>query len=785
MPHFKKNVQRRSCPRLPASRGPADSRKASHRIHYDRLEQRDLLAAYLPGELLIQFEDFADGSLRESVRAQIAGSLLEQIQTGAMTDAGQGILERVRLGNHQSIESAIAQLQGIPGVKYAEPNWVYTSTSVSNDTYYLSGQLWGMYSNDSPAAVGPAGTTNQYGSQAEEAWNAGYLGSNDVYIGVIDEGIQYTHPDLAGNVWTNPFDPVDGIDNDGNGRIDDSQGWDFFSNDRTVYDGTGDDHGTHVAGTIGARGGNGAGVAGVNWNVTMISTKFLGPNGGSTSGAIQALDYLTDLKVRHGLNIVATNNSWGGGGFSQGLLDAITRAANQGILFVAAAGNSALNNDTSSSYPSNYNTTAGAGYDAVIAVASITSTGGLSSFSNYGANNVDLGAPGSGVVSTVPSNSYASYSGTSMATPHVSGAIALYAAAFPGSTAAQLRSVLLNNTTATSSLSGRTVTGGRLDLSKMFGSTPVQPSLSINDVTANEGNSGNTAFVFTVSLTSASTNSITVNYTTANGTASAGSDYQSASGTLTFAPGETSKTISVSVFGDTSLESAETFAVNLSGAVNATLGDSSGTGTIENDDVPPPSTLSVADVSGPENGGSLTFAISLSSASSSSVTVSYATANGTAKAGNRQDYLSRSGSLTFAPGETSKTVSVTLRNDTRVEGDEYFFLNLSNASGATIADSQGLGTIEDDDQGSSGFQSPVDPAGIDWTTLLGVTPIGLEAELLALPPEQSGVSLRRSTSPSNETFADIRFDRNPAELPEGTLSVDDWFAVGGEWWNND
>jgi subtilisin family serine protease len=675
------------------------------KFNYEVLEDRAMLAAYVPGELLIQFDNSADATLRANARAVVSGNLVEQIQTSAMANSGQGILERVSLGRGISLELAMDQLNSMSGVRYAEPNWLYSTTAVSDDTNYLNGQLWGMYSDDSPAVVGPAGTTNLYGSQAEEAWNAGHIGSNDVYIGVIDEGIQFTHPDLAANVWSNPYDPVDGVDNDGNGKIDDSQGWDFFSNDRTVYDGTGDDHGTHVAGTIGAKGGNGIGVAGVNWNVKMISTKFLGPTGGSTTGAIQALDYLTDLKTRHGLNIIATNNSWGGGGFSQGLLDAITRAANQGILFVAAAGNSTSNNDVTGSYPSNYNTTSGAGYDAVIAVASITSTGAISSFSSYGATTVDLGAPGSSVNSTLPSNTYGSYSGTSMATPHVTGAIALYAASNPGSTASQLRTALLSNTTATTSLNGKTVTGGRLDISKMFNATPALPTLSVNDVTVVEGNSGTSTATFTVNLSAASTSTVTVNFATTDGTATDPTDYQTTSGTLTFAPGQTSQTFSVTILGDTVVEPNETFTVGLSAPTNATIADASGTGTINNDDTASAGTLSINNVSGPENVTPLVFTVTLSSPSASPVTVNFATANGSAKGGggSRADFRNTSGTLTFTPGQTSKTVSIVIVNDTRDEVDENFFVNLSSAVGASISDSQGVGTIVDDDPGNQGF----------------------------------------------------------------------------------
>ena len=316
---------------------------------------------------------------------------------------------------------------------------------------------------------GDAGTpANAYGSQASEAWAAGHTSCGNVVIGVIDEGIYFNHEDLAANIWTNPYDPVDGVDNDGNGYVDDVRGWDFDGNSNNINSGgANDDHGTHVAGTIAGVGGNGKGVAGVCWSgVKLISGKFLGRRGGSTANAIKAIDYFTDLKTRHGLNIVATNNSWGGGGFSQALQDAITRAGNAEILFIAAAGNDAYDNDATASYPSNYPNA------NVIAVASTTSTGGLSSFSQWGRTTVDLGAPGSGIWSTVPKSSkgalvsgYASYNGTSMATPHVTGAAALYASTRPGSTAAQIKAAILDATVPTPSLQNKTVTGGRLNVS--------------------------------------------------------------------------------------------------------------------------------------------------------------------------------------------------------------------------------------------------------------------------------------------------------------------------------
>jgi PKD repeat protein len=278
----------------------------------------------------------------------------------------------------------------------------------------------------------------------------------------------YTHTDLAANAGVNPYEIAgNGKDDDGNGYVDDVYGWDFDGNNNTVFDGTADDHGTHVAGTIGAVGGNGKGVAGVCWNIKLLNAKFLGRRGGTTANAIKAVDYITDLKGRHNLNFVATNNSWGGGGYSQGLYDAIERAKDANILFVAAAGNGGSDgvgddNDAVPHYPSSY---ANAN---IISVAAITSSGARSSFSNYGAASVDLGAPGSGIMSTLPGG-YGSYSGTSMATPHVTGAAALYAAANPGAGAAAVKAAILGAVAPTASLAGKTVSGGRLDVSSFTG----------------------------------------------------------------------------------------------------------------------------------------------------------------------------------------------------------------------------------------------------------------------------------------------------------------------------
>ncbi|MDP9765632.1 S8 family peptidase [Deinococcus enclensis] len=410
---------------------------------------------FVEGEVLVQLQS---GLSAQGLTA-LSGLGVQSLETLAVTNGAP--LLRMQISDGASVQAKIGQLQASGMVRFAEPNWVYHHQATASDSYFTNGTLWGMYGDASSPA-------NAYGSQAAEAWARGNVGSDGVYVGIIDEGYQFDHPDLKNNAWTNPYDPVNGVDDDGNGYVDDTRGWDFANGDNSVYDGgtrgSQDSHGTHVAGTIGGTANDG-GVVGVNHNVTFISGKFLGRRGGTTANAIKAVDYFTDLKTRHGMNIVATNNSWGGGGYSQALYDAVVRAAKANILFIAAAGNSGTNNDTTASYPSNYDTTASAGYDSVIAVAAIDKAGALASFSQYGAKSVDLGAPGVAIMSSVPYNGYSSYNGTSMATPHVTGGAALYAASHPGATAKQIRDAILGSVVATNSLNGKTVTGGRLNVS--------------------------------------------------------------------------------------------------------------------------------------------------------------------------------------------------------------------------------------------------------------------------------------------------------------------------------
>ncbi|MDT4952058.1 MAG: hypothetical protein QOJ02_196 [Acidobacteriota bacterium] len=334
------------------------------------------------------------------------------------------------------------------------------------------------------------------------------------------------------------------------------------------------------------------------------------------------------------------------------------------------------------------------------------------------------------------------------------------------------------------------------NLSCSNATTPT-PSLSINDVAVAEGNSGTTNATFTVSLSAASTSAVTVKYDTANGSATAGSDYQAASGTLTFAPGDTSKTITVAVNGDTTPESDETFAVNLSNPTNATIADGQGIGTIQNDDQPPPTPpgVSINDVTVTEGNSGTTdaiFTVTLSTVSNSTVTVKYDTADSTATAGS--DYQSASGTLTFAPGQTSKTITVTVNGDTAVEPDETFFVNLSNPTNATITDSQGVGTIKNDDQPppppslqlSAGTYTVAEDAGHFNITVTRINAASA-ATVDYATSDTSGLAECKTISGKasqrcdyTETFGTLRFAAGESSKTVSVSVIDDVYADGNE-----
>jgi thermitase len=343
-----------------------------------------------------------------------------------------------------SVGAAVADLERMDGVLYAEPDRVLHQSATPDDP--LLSYEWGLTSIRAP-----------------EAWDV-TTGAPQVTVAVVDTGIDAAHPDLAPNLWTNPGESgagreSNGRDDDGDGHIDDVHGWDFVDGDAQPQDGNG--HGTHVSGTIAARGNDATGVAGVSWNAGIMPLRVLDDAGsGYVSDAVTAYAYA----ARNGARVV--NASLGGDRFSRAEHDAI--AAAPSTLFVVAAGNDGADTDATPAYPCDYDLA------NVVCVAASDRDDTLASFSNYGATNVDLAAPGVDIASTWPGGRYALLDGTSMATPHVTGAAALLLAHDGGLTVAGLRAALLSSTHAVPALAGRVATGGRLDVAAAL-SVPAAP----------------------------------------------------------------------------------------------------------------------------------------------------------------------------------------------------------------------------------------------------------------------------------------------------------------------
>ncbi len=384
----------------------------------------------VPGEYIIKFKN-QSASAAYSHRQKLA---VQEVRAMPLSGAE---LVRTTQGTKPN-DAYLKQLLASGAVEYVEPNFLVSINRTANDP--LNSELWGLHN------TGQTGGTEDIDIDAPEAWDI-TTGSASVVVGIVDTGVNYLHPDLQGNMWVNPNEiSGNGIDDDGNGVVDDIYGYNAVTQGGNPLDDHG--HGSHTAGTIGARGNDARGVSGLNWNVKIMALKFLNASGsGTTADAISAIEYA--VAMRHsGVNLRVLNNSWGGGGFSQALEDAIQAASDAGILFVAASGNSSEDNDASPTYPANYE------LPNIVSVAAVDYHGNLASFSNYGATTVDLAAPGVDILSTVLGDSYASYSGTSMATPHVTAVAALVAGAEGGISTTNLRARLLNTVQPISTLNG-------------------------------------------------------------------------------------------------------------------------------------------------------------------------------------------------------------------------------------------------------------------------------------------------------------------------------------------
>lgn len=407
---------------------------------------------------------YVNGELLVKLRPEVSSSFfkaksLRGVSLKRNINLSFGTIYVLNVTEGRSIEEVQKELKEFSEVLYVEPNYIYTIDGQEMGPEELPSdprfsQLWGLKNTGDNEPI-PNGLVSSGVSGADidavRAWEI-TKGSRRIKIAVIDTGIDYNHPDLKNNAWVNTLEKEGkvGVDDDNNGYVDDVYGYDFANNDGDALDDHG--HGTHCAGTIGATHNNGIGVAGVMDQVTLVPLKFLTAAGsGTTEGAIRSIDYATKM------NVDLMSNSWGGGGHSQALEDAIKAASDKGIIFTAAAGNSSTDNDSRPHYPSNYD------LPNMVSVSAHTSADGLASFSSYGKRTVHIAAPGHRILSTVLNNGYSVYSGTSMATPHVSGVLGLLLAKEGRLPLLEMRERLLATSIPVANYRRKNISNGRIN----------------------------------------------------------------------------------------------------------------------------------------------------------------------------------------------------------------------------------------------------------------------------------------------------------------------------------
>lgn len=416
-------------------------------------------AEAIPGEYIVKLKD--QYSLQSIGKAGIA-SVLGQYVKSTIPSLNIAVVKRPVI---ETQAYSVKSMMNNDAVELVEPNYIYRAEKTPNDPKIEN--LWGLKNFGQKDSEGDAGVAG-VDVDAERAWDI-ETGDGKTIVAVIDTGIDYNHPDLKDNVWVNEAEAngLPGVDDDNNGIIDDIHGANF-SKDTPTGDPMDDHgHGSHCSGTIGATGDDGKGIVGVAWHTKIMGVKFLGADGGgSLEGALKAIDYATKMGAK------VMSNSWGGGGFSQTLRDAIQRSNEAGALFVAAAGNDGTTNDEGAHYPSNYDV------PNIVSVAAINSRGDLALFSNFGKQTVHVAAPGVNIYSSTPKGSYESWSGTSMATPHVSGVAVLLASHEPNLTNLEMKERLVSTARKAASLRNRVKSGGMINAYNALTNTTPEPDLN-------------------------------------------------------------------------------------------------------------------------------------------------------------------------------------------------------------------------------------------------------------------------------------------------------------------